>query len=225
MEISYSIAGSIALIWFDATIREDHHASAIVTELPVEKGVNVSDHVRIELKRFTVDAVVTNSPIVVPKSNLDGATGETRGQNMVVPVKRSLPIAVPGVGALLASAGALDGYDTINPLLLQFDDEFDRVTSVWNEINTLILSATLVNISTSVEQYENMVIKSVSLPRSSDDGDSGTFSFEVSEIRFVETKVVAVPKDKRAATKNDKGPQSPNSAPSDNKSLLWKMLH
>lgn len=225
MEISYTKGNTLVIMSFDATIREEHEATAAVTEFPVEKGANVSDHKRPELAKLSGEVFVTNSPITVPKSNLDGATGETRGQELVIPVKRSLPIAVPVVGALLAGAGALDSFDTINPLLLQFDGDFNRVNSIWKQFQDLVESDQLITITTSVRSYENMALKRVTLPITADDGDGGSFQFEASEIRFVETKVITVPKDKRGETKKAKGPKSPDGAASDNKSLLWKLLH
>lgn len=47
----------------DAEISSDHNFDAEVTDHPVEKGANVTDHVRPQPITLTVDGVVSNTPI------------------------------------------------------------------------------------------------------------------------------------------------------------------
>lgn len=49
----------------DATLSEDHTFSAEVTEYPVEKGADLTDHVRSKPLKITLDCVVSDSPIGV----------------------------------------------------------------------------------------------------------------------------------------------------------------
>lgn len=224
VEVSYSAGGSLISIAFDATIREQHISTSIVTEHPVEKGANVSDHVRPELDKLSVDVFVTNTPIHLPTTNMAGVGGRVSPLDLTVPVKNQLPIAVPGVGAILAGAGVLDSTITQRVQVLQFDSEFDRVRDIYDALRTLEESATLVSVFTSLREYDNMIIKSLSAPRTVQDGNAITFTFEAQAIRFVETKRVPAPKTKTTApTKKNKGAVAP--VPAEKESLLHKLLN
>src|SRR5690554_695200 len=54
--------GQDVLVTFDATERDDHVSSAIVSEHPVEVGGNVTDHVRSENDTVSLDVVISNTP-------------------------------------------------------------------------------------------------------------------------------------------------------------------
>jgi hypothetical protein len=51
------------VITVDATMQETHAAEAEVTEHPVEQGANITDHIRPKLKRYTIDGIISNTPI------------------------------------------------------------------------------------------------------------------------------------------------------------------
>lgn len=55
--------GYVFVIDFDATITETHSQAATATEHPVEVGANVSDHVRAQLAKISLEGFVTNTPI------------------------------------------------------------------------------------------------------------------------------------------------------------------
>lgn len=55
--------GDYTVLDFDIISGEEHAISAKVTEHTVEEGANISDHVRPELARLNLRAVVTDSPI------------------------------------------------------------------------------------------------------------------------------------------------------------------
>jgi hypothetical protein len=57
----------------DATTSETHEISAVVTDHPVEKGVNISDHVRPEPDVIKLEGVVSNTPIFLPPDYSEGA--------------------------------------------------------------------------------------------------------------------------------------------------------
>lgn len=48
---------------FDLNVAEKYDHSARVTDHPVEQGVAISDHIRIEPERFSVTAMFTDSPL------------------------------------------------------------------------------------------------------------------------------------------------------------------
>lgn len=238
MQVTYLAGGALVAIDFDGAIRENHVATSTITEHAVEKGANVSDHVRPDLKKFTVDAIVTNTPISAPTSNASGVKGDVRGKALTIPITQrpfttkeltfpervNLPIGIPGVGAALAGLGALDttgtrkistldrsadATRTVNASVLQFDGEFDRVGDVFHELDTLRETATIVTVVTTLRIYENMVIQSISAPRTAADGSAITFALNFQEIRFAETRTVKAPADKKKpVAKSDLGPKS-----------------
>lgn len=51
-------------IWnFDATTSESHQHSAEVTNHPVERGVDITDHIQLKPFRLTLQGIVTNTPL------------------------------------------------------------------------------------------------------------------------------------------------------------------
>lgn len=225
ISVSYLAGNSLVTVEFDGAVRYLHESSAVVTEHPVEKGVNIADHVRPELDRLTVEAIVTNSPITVPRTNMSGVSGSTKSVEFKIPTSVSLPIDLPGVGAALKGAGLLNRTTTVSANVLQFDDEFDRVGSIYDEVRLLVSSGTLVGISTPLRQYENMLLKSLSSPKAKEDGDSIKFTFEAHEIRFSTTKEVPVPKrPTTTVAKKDLG-QQPTTTDKPSDGVAWRVAH
>jgi hypothetical protein len=253
VEISYLAGNSLVSIEFDATVRELHTSSVTLTEHPVEKGANISDHVRPELTHLTCEALVTNHPIRLPRTNMQGVSGRVQALDLAwrigeesvrktrleIPKRTEIPIGVPLVGALITQADLLDGTEvrevdglvfTPGPdgaaaQVLQFDGEFDRVRSVYEELLTLQASATLLTVNTSIKEYDNLILQNLTAPREIKDGASITFTFDLREIRFATTQTVKVSADKKRqpAAKTNLGAKP--TEPVERRSLLHKLLH
>lgn len=56
-------------IVLDASVREVHNVAGIVTEHPVEKGIDIVDNYRVLPRDLEIEGVITNTPI---KSNFPG---------------------------------------------------------------------------------------------------------------------------------------------------------
>lgn len=69
----------IASIWIDVTIREQHNKSAETTRHPVEEGSDITDHVRLMPNQIQIEGLVTNQPIELPGSHVDGVTADESG--------------------------------------------------------------------------------------------------------------------------------------------------
>lgn len=238
ISLSYLVGGAIVSIEFDATIREEHQGTTTVTEHNVEVGANVSDHARPELRKITCDVCVSNTPIRVPLTNTDGVTGDFTAIDIDVPGKIDIPRILPGIGL----AGAIDRdlfrtTDVTKVTVLNFGGPdivdttvaggtkiakaaMNRVLSVYNELEFLRTSSTLVTIDSFLQQYTNMVIKTVSAPRNVSDGTAMVFSFMATEIRFVESQIVAVKADVGVA-KTTNGNQ-PTKKPNERQVTLGK---
>lgn len=102
-------------VWIDVSIRETHGVGAEVTDHPVEVGSNIADHIRTLPRTFSIEGLVTNHPIEVPKSHIGGARASTapieilaaRPQSQRVPPHSVVIDGEPTVGAL----GILPGVD------------------------------------------------------------------------------------------------------------------
>lgn len=76
-------SGVDVAISFDATTRIRHGASALITEHPVEHGTNISDNMRPDNDRLTLDIIVSNTPVrtgafskaVPAPTHMDGSVG------------------------------------------------------------------------------------------------------------------------------------------------------
>jgi len=55
--------GSISL---DASINETHHSSALITDHPVEVGVNITDHVVVQPDTLEIHGIISNTSLLFP---------------------------------------------------------------------------------------------------------------------------------------------------------------
>jgi hypothetical protein len=193
MILSYLAGGSLVTIEVDATIREEHSGTTTVTEYHVERGADVADHARSENDRITCDVVVTDTPIKVPNTNTDGVRGGFSTIPITTKALTNVPKILPGVG--LATSFIPPHNQTTMVEVLSFDGTMNRRQSIFNELDLLRTSTTLVNISTPLREYTDMVIRSLTAPRGPNDGSSITFTFLATKIRFVDSEIVAVKAD------------------------------
>lgn len=64
--VPLAILRSVGGLVFDATFDETHEAELVVTDNPVETGVNVSDHAYMNPLRITISAGVSDTPMKDP---------------------------------------------------------------------------------------------------------------------------------------------------------------
>lgn len=169
--------GTKGQVQLDAAVSEQHTTTAQVTDHPVETGPNISDHIRVLPKRLSISGIVTNTPIYVPATQMRGISGK------------------PG------SVSATAGNQTVKFQVLKFDDEFDRVRDVYGELVDATAAGALFSVTTTLANYENMAITSLSAPRSAGSGNALTFQIDMQELRIVETQTVAAPPSKRQEQK------------------------
>lgn len=192
--------GGEASIAFDATVRDSHIASATITEHPVEDGVAISDHIRPDLDRVTLQVVVSNTPISSPTDHADGVTG------------RQTSVELTGV----------DGETAARALVLAFDGTLTRVRSVYEELLRLMSSGTLVNVITSLREYEGMAIANVSPVREAASGNALVAGVEFKQVRIVESEIVAAPepREPRGSTERERGRENTEDEEEEGQSLL-----
>lgn len=175
---------TFVILEVDAVMSESHEIMATLTDHPVERGADLSDHKRPGQRRYRLEGLVTNTPIgSIP------LTGENSSAD--------------GVSGTVRDSGAKAN-------VLQFSDRFDRVRDMLDALTALTETAQLVTITTDVRTYEDAQIVAVTAPRSAEAGDSITFTVDVTQVRIAETRDVGapVPRQPRGRRTRDNGAQA-----------------
>jgi hypothetical protein len=112
-------AGNSNRFSFDLVVSETWDEDATVTEHPVEQGADVTDHVRVQLRKVELKVWATNEPIdannwdqaTVQTASLDlpGQTWETGPGQVTIPVWDNPIILRSLAGSLVGLAGGLIG--------------------------------------------------------------------------------------------------------------------
>lgn len=231
-------AGVLQTVRFDAVLRELHTATAVPTEHTMESGVDLSDHVRPERARLSLDGFVTNTP--TPSS----FTGKSRGvqQQMqftrteratVSPASvsggRTPPIRIPGAPTIITpitvrNAVREDRVTTVAGNVFQFPTRFDRVREVYDTLELLRRTGTSFAVYSYLREYDSMVITSMSAPKEAQ--DAITFALELIEVRFADTETIdaPAPREKRAQKTKPQGPKATYEAPTRASSIARNKL-
>lgn len=176
---------------FDVVTTETHTFANVVTDQPVERGANVSDHVRATPDTVTLDVVVTNTP-------LDGAPNMlgTARRGDVVPTALELPPPPLPPGLLFGGIGAALSAGLRQPPKVQTFrafSEFDSVAEIYATIKQLRDVGQLVSVISPLNDFDNMVITSVTVPRTAADSSALLMTIEFKQIRIVETRQTTEP--------------------------------
>ncbi len=207
----------------DAVTAETLTKTSTCTEHAVETGANVSDHVRPNLDTITLDVVVSNTPLTevnrlnphIPR----GAVGPAPlvFDRFVTPLgpltpKRLVYPRPPMQHNLsgLIRAGLREIFGAAKPeflrypphplpsppesaMVLQVPVGFSATYETWNILDSLRVRAELISCAARDWFAENMVIVSMSEPRTALEGSSAKFSIELKQIRIVETRTSTLP--------------------------------
>ena len=225
------------IVTFDVIESETHEGLSEITAHPVEKGVEITDHVRPQPDRLSLIAYVTNQPIFV---NPFTERGELLNFKLEVPEYFPSPEALltsPG-GALRFGAAAIGnaigdllGLDDKNAQLLAFTEPFNAIVETYETLEELRTNAVLLEIITPVRVYEDMILERVTTPRVA--GDSGVpFQLDFKQLRVVESGQVSappIPAEPRGVPESAKGaqgakPPSPGEDAVKPKSLALQIL-
>lgn len=165
---------TIDVLELDASVSEEHGFEADVTEHPVEKGANITDHVRQKPRTVRITGIVSNTPL-------------------------------PSFTAPLANLGA-----------------GDRAVAAWQNLQEIHLSGKLVTVVTSLEEYADMALVSVSVPRDAQRGNVLEFTAVLRQVTTVESESVSAPDAPRPRRKS-KGKQATKPAPEARQSALSRL--
>lgn len=142
---------------FDAMVKEDHEADAIVTKFPVSSGFIVSDHVIKQNRILKLTAVAVNM------QNSAIWSASVQGLSVATGAIFNSPI-IPIIGGI--AGGVASAFETS-----------DRIQSTYNLFNTFRATGQKLYISTILGPYLNCVV--TSLKTSHDKNTSAMLAIEI----------------------------------------------
>lgn len=184
--------GQLGAITLDAAISELHHLGAMVTDHPIEIGPNVADFIRPEPYTLEIEGMISNTPILLPADNSDGA------REITVSVEGAQPTLGSTFGRVVPIAGALFASVPVDiprqkATVKGFDREFDRVKSVFDALDLARARGWLLAVHTRLKVYENMAAESIDVRRDPASGDALLFTLRAKQIRIAKVDLVEVP--------------------------------
>ena len=180
---------------FDAIMSVTHVRKATPTEHAVEKGANISDHIKQELDTVSFDAVISNEPT---RDTNDHGMYFSEEELQYAQAKGPSPLN-PG-GLLVAGVNALGSLATgptdarVKVGVKRFKKEGNYVSEMFQELVKIMQSAQLCEVITTDWNYENMALISVDLKRKPEEGTAGIFALEFRRVRVVDVAIVPAPK-------------------------------
>lgn len=220
---AYIIRANGLPLKFDVVPSETHEGVLQITDHPVEKGANVTDHARRELDRLTLEVFVSNAPIrsdlrdgAVETITLDvlgyKAAGRITRVNLDVkqweaplePTPGSVFNKVEGfISSLFTGkkeyvAALAPGPDFLEGRryrvgVMTFTTPFDAVADILGALETIQSTAELLTVVTNPRDYEDMLLERYTAPRDTTTGDGVKITLEFRKIRIVAPKIVSAP--------------------------------
>jgi hypothetical protein len=174
--------GATLTVELDATPTQSWESPAEVTEHPVETGSAISDHVRPGNDTITIEGVITNSPVLVPSTQMQGAT------------------RAPGTLAL-------PGGDRVS--VARWSGPFDRVTECRVLLRALVKAGLPATLTTGrrdgLRFDDNLALIRFRVDRDATTGDSINVSLDFRQLRIVSTARAAVPAIRRMQVPANRG--------------------
>lgn len=162
--------------------------AAEITEFPVESGSAIADNVRPTNGTVSLEGIISNSPLFVPLTQMDGAT-EVVG-----------PVTLPG------------GDGTAKATMSTWSGPFDRRRACDTVLAGLIASSTPVRLTTSLRVMENLAIARYKVDESVDTGQALPIVLEFKALRIASTTRAPVPAVRRLVAPVPAGVQPPRNA-------------
>lgn len=152
--------GQIASLLIDAVVSESHTRAAAVSDFPVEDGVTISDHVKLEPISLDVNGFISDAPVAPLGSRVVGdAIRSVR--NAFLPGRFDDDDDVPNA----ESRSPLDAWEYLN--------------KVWRDRNLIIVVS-------SLQIYRNMILTSLVASKTPQIGKSLEFRASLREVRILQ---------------------------------------
>jgi len=205
MELLFERDSQVDLVQFDVTLRENFGAGATVPTRPVEAGADIADHVVPGSQKFSAVVVITDTPVVVPGTQMYGVTGQVE----------SVDVSLGARGRMKKGADATKGkaaeYDSVNDSAklstLRFSESFSRVERVLALLDTIRREALRCTVLTTIGEIDDVYITGVSTPRTRTKGVEVTI--DLVQVRTAQSQLVDAPEpeEPRARPGRDAGRQ------------------
>ena len=203
----------VGAVLLDASIKETHDTSAEVTTHQVETGGDTADYIRPLPRKFSVEMMITNTPLMSIFQPFGSKQPSHLGVVGPVPIQTYPPTIGQGWNASGALAYALLQQQPTAFSSFTFDSTFDRVQETYGDLVAAALGGALFRITTTLTTYAAkdgsrcMALTHFSEPRSAEEGNVIHGTVEFTEIRFADTTEVDIPA--KAKSKTKKGPKTP----------------
>lgn len=194
--IEWTSDGATLAVELDLVATESFESTAEVTKHPVETGSAIGDHVKPANDVISIEGVITNTPVIIPSTQMGGAT------------RAPASLTLPGVGAVTVQ---------------RWSAPFRRVAECRELLRALVksgLPATLSTGGTDVRFDDNLVLIRFRVDRDATTGGSINVSLEFEQLRVVSTARAEVP-----AVRQMQTPPNNGSAPAEpDGSLLYNAV-
>ena len=171
----------IGPLTLDCTINEGHNLENEITDSPVELGATVTDHVRNLPRVLVLEGIVSDTPDTLTLGallgSIAGATGSVIASQSGA-VGSQVATGVAGAAAVGLGVG-----------LSAFFGSATRSKDAWRTLRLLWRLRERFNVTTTLETYRNMVVQSVSVPRSAGQSNALFFTATLRKIEFASTSL------------------------------------
>jgi hypothetical protein len=193
--LEWTMGGADVALEIDASPSQGYEATAEVTEHPVEQGAPVTDHIRPNNPTITVEGVISNTPVTVPTTQMQGARR--------APTQVDLSV----------------GGQTLQATLLRWSSAFDRVRECDQLLQHIVEAGIVVRLTTGLRVIEDLALTRYKVDKTRDTGDTLPVVLEFRRLRLVAVQRVTVPAVRRGQLLDTRGPQP--TVP--NNSLLYNL--
>jgi hypothetical protein len=181
--LEYQTADGYLGIELDVVERESYESTAETIEHAVDSGVVLSDHVKRNPDTITLEGMVTNTPIVLPLTQMGGVTA--------------------GVQPSTLSVGGRE----IKASVLTFSGPFDRVRAV-DEALQALMGGVVVRYTGTLRTTDDMVVTRYRVDRDAQTGAALPVTIELRKIRRAEVRRVPVPAQRRGQPPAPRGAEA-----------------
>lgn len=168
------------LIVFDAVTSEDPVFEADVTEVAVEEGPEVTDHIQLKNPRLTLQGVISQTPIDLQVSVANLVAGSVEAATFSQFRANILNTGIQQAAGVASAAMLGSAADPLAGLQSGLADAIGR---------SLLLSAyerrSRFDVVTKRQRYSSMVIQKLQFPYASDTGNQLRFIIEMKQVRIV----------------------------------------
>lgn len=179
----------------DVSVSESHEAAATLSQSEIEQGDQITDNVTLLPIKLTIEGVISKTPlnksalIGSAATALGGAVGAAqRGGNTKL-LGAAATVGVASVGGLVSSAFGVGDLEGVTDKTGRSSRE---PSDVWQYLLELRDRRQPFTVVTALRKYDNMILTSVSAPRSAQNTGAFRFTATMEQVKFVSAQQVAL---------------------------------